>query len=80
MPRVSEIESDGGHPALSRVFAEDRERYGAPLNTTKVLAHRPEVLEAARGLSSALERSGLLPPALRALVNLRVALLNGCPF
>jgi alkylhydroperoxidase family enzyme len=80
MPRVREIETDGGHPALGRVFAEDRERYGSPLNTSKVLAHCPEVLEAARGLSNALERSGRLPAALRALVNLRVALLNGCPF
>jgi alkylhydroperoxidase family enzyme len=37
-------------------------------------------MKAAKQLSLALERSGLLPPELVALVYLRVALINGCPF
>ena len=80
MPRVTEIEHDGGDPILREVFAQDEERYGATLNTTKVLAHCPPILGAARALSAAVERSGHLDANLRALVNLRVALLNGCPF
>jgi alkylhydroperoxidase family enzyme len=36
--------------------------------------------QAAKQLSLAVERSGLLPPQLLALVSLRVALINGCPF
>mgnify|MGYP001561993307 FL=1 len=50
------------------------------LNTTKVYAHCPPILEAAKQLSASIEKSGLLPPALVPLVYLRVALLNGCPF
>ncbi len=80
MARVREIETDGGDPILRQVFAAERERYGAVLNTTKVLAHCPPILEAAKALSAAVERSGRLDPLLRALVNLRVALINGCPF
>lgn len=80
MPRVTEIEAAGGDPILERVFAREREVFGAPLNTTKVFAHCPPILEAAKQLSASIDKSGLLPPALVPLVYLRVALLNGCPF
>ena len=80
MPRVSEIESDRGDPVLQEVFAKEREAFGGLFNTTKVLAHCPPILQAAKNLSAAVERSGLLAPQLRALVYLRVALINGCPF
>ncbi len=80
MPRVREIEDDGGDPVLQEVFAKEREAFGSLFNTTKVLAHCPPILEAAKKLSAAIERSGLLDPQLRALVYLRVALINGCPF
>jgi alkylhydroperoxidase family enzyme len=80
MPRVSEIEDDGGHPILREAFAKDQELFGGLLNTTKVLAHCPPILKAARQLSAAVDASGLLPPGLLALVYLRVALINGCPF
>ena len=80
MPRVREIESDGGDPILQEVFAKEREAFGSLFNTTKVFAHCPPILKAAKQLAAALERSGLLDPQLRALVYLRVALINGCPF
>ena len=80
MPRVSEIESDGGDPILQPIFAKDAELFGGPLNPTKIYAHRPTVLRAMREMAGAIERSGLLSPQLRSLVYLKVALLNGCPF
>ena len=80
MPRVREIDTDGGDPILREVFAKEREALGDLLNTTKVYAHCPPILKAAKQLSVAVERSGLLDPQLRALVYLRVALINGCPF
>lgn len=80
MPRVREVESDGGNPILREVFVKDRELYGGLLNTTKVYAHCPPIVAAVKQLGAAVERSGLLAPDLRALVCLRVALLNGCPF
>jgi alkylhydroperoxidase family enzyme len=45
-----------------------------------VQAHTPGIMKAAKQLSLAVDRSGLLPKELLALVNVRVALINGCPF
>jgi alkylhydroperoxidase family enzyme len=80
MPRVREIEDDGGDPLLKEIFARERELFGAVLNTTKVYAHCPPILKAAKQLSVSIEKSGRLPAALLPLVYLRVALINGCPF
>ena len=80
MPRVKEIDDDGGDPILREVFAREREIFGDLLNTTKVYAHCPPILKAAKQLSVAVDRSGLLAPQLLALVYLRVSLINGCPF
>ena len=80
MPRVSEIDDDGGEPILREVFAREREMFGDLLNSTRVLAHCPPILKAAKQLSAALEKSAQLPPGLLPLVYLRVALINGCPF
>ena len=80
MPRVREIEDDGGDPILKDLFAKEQEVFGYLLNPTKVLAHTPVILRAAKQLSAAVEKSGLLPAGLLPLIYLRVALINGCPF
>jgi alkylhydroperoxidase family enzyme len=80
MPRVREIDDPGDDPILQEVFAKEREAFGALFNTTKIQAHRPGIMKAAKQLSVAVEKSGLLGPELQALVYLRVALINGCPF
>jgi alkylhydroperoxidase family enzyme len=80
MPRVREIAEDGGDPTLKELFERERETFGDLLNTTKVYAHCPPILRAAKQLSASIEKSGLLPPELVPLVYLRVALINGCPF
>jgi alkylhydroperoxidase family enzyme len=80
MPRIREIDDPGDDPILKETFARERELFGSILNPTKVQAHTPGIMKAAKQLSAALERSGLLPPQLLALVYLRVALINGCPF
>lgn len=80
MPRVSEIEEDSGDPILSEVFKKERDVFGGLLNTTKVLAHCPPILRAAKLLGAAIEQSALLPKGLTPLVYLRVASINGCPF
>jgi len=80
MPRVREIEEAGGDPLLTEIFDRERELFGDLLNSTKVMAHCPAILRAAKALGIAIEKSGLLPVGLLALVYLRVATLNGCPF
>ena len=80
MPRVREIHDPGEDPILRETFAQETETFGFVLNTTRVQAHRPGIMKAAKQLSAAVEKSGLLPPELLSLVYLRVALINGCPF
>jgi alkylhydroperoxidase family enzyme len=80
MPRIREVEDPGDDPLLKEAFAKESEAFGFVLNTTKIQAHTPGIMKAAKQLSAAVERSGLLPAELLALVYLRVALINGCPF
>ena len=80
MPRVREIEDDGGDPILKDLFAKEREMFGDVLNTTKIMAHCPPILRAAKLLGASIEQSGQLPKGLVPLVSLRVAGINGCPF
>lgn len=80
MPRVREIDDPGSDPLLRELFDKEREVFGSLLNTTKVMAHCPPILKAAKQLGASIERSGLLPPGLLPLIYLRVALINGCPF
>jgi len=80
MPRIREIEEPGDEPTLKDIWAKEQERFGFILNTTKIQAHTPGILKAAKQLSVAVDRSGLLAPQLLALVYLRVSLINGCPF
>ncbi len=75
MPRVREIEDDGGDPILKDIFAKEREAFGGVLNT-KVYAHCPPILKAAKQLSASIEKSGRLPADLVPLVYLRVALIK----
>jgi alkylhydroperoxidase family enzyme len=80
MPRIREIEDPGDDPILKETWVREQQLFGAILNPTKVQAHTPGIMKAAKQLSVAVERSGLLPPQLLALVYLRVAVINGCPF
>jgi alkylhydroperoxidase family enzyme len=80
MPRVREIEDPGDDPILREQFERDRQLFGAVLNTSKVQAHCPPILKAAKQLSAAMEKSGRLPAELLSVVYLRVAQINGCPF
>ena len=80
MPRVREIETDGGNEILKELFQKERDAFGGLLNPTKVMAHCPPILRAAKQLGAAIAESGQIPAALVALVSLRTASINGCPF
>ena len=65
---------------ISRVFAAQSKAWGAPLLNHLVYARRPSIFRGVRAMWAGLEASGLLDPGLVALVNRRVAALNGCAF
>jgi alkylhydroperoxidase family enzyme len=79
-PRIREIDEPGDDPILKETWAREHDLFGFTLNPTKIQAHTPGIMRAAKQLSIAVERSALLPPQLLSLVYLRVAVINGCPF
>ncbi len=80
MPRVREVETDGGNEILKDLFKKEHDAFGGLLNPTKVMAHCPPILRAAKQLGASIAQSGLLPASLPPLMYLRVASINGCPF
>ena len=56
MPRVREIDDPGDDPILKETFAKELETFGFVLNTTKVQAHTPGIMKAAKQLSAAVDR------------------------
>jgi hypothetical protein len=77
VPRLSfALEEDRGDPILMDEFAREREAFGDLLNPTKVMAHCPPILKAAKALAASIQESAQLPKALLPLVYLRVAALT----
>jgi hypothetical protein len=80
MPRIGEIDNAGNNATLQNIFDKERVAYGDLLNPTKVMAHCPPILRAAKVLSASIDQSGQLPKTIPPLIYLRVAGINGCPF
>jgi len=63
-----------------KVLEAQAKTWGAPLNNHLVYARRPSIFRGVRGMWAGLDGSGLIDKALVALLNRRVAALNGCEF
>jgi predicted deacylase len=63
MPRVSEVNDPGPDPILKETFARETDTFGFVLNTTRIQAHTPGIMKAAKQLGAAVERSGPLAAA-----------------
>ena len=76
---------DGVNPAEAdgyarKLFEAQTKRWGAPLLNHLLYARRPTIFRGVRAMWTGLESSGLIDGKLQALVNRRVASLNGCEF
>ncbi|HLW60762.1 MAG TPA: carboxymuconolactone decarboxylase family protein [bacterium] len=74
-PNASTLPAD-----MRELLVQETARYGTPLHTTQVWTRRPALQRAYREWSQAMRDAPLIPPALRYLVYVRVATINGCPF
>jgi hypothetical protein len=63
-----------------RVLEAQAKAWGAPLLNHLTYARRPSIFRGVRGMWTGLESSGLIDHRLVALLNRRVAALNGCEF
>ncbi len=80
MSRIDGVDPAGVDGPIATVLQEQAKRWGAPLLNHLLYARRPTIFRGARAMWTGLDASGLLDPALVALVNRRVAALNGCLF
>ena len=79
--RLESVNPEQAEKRIRSVLEAQAKKWGGPLlNHLLVYARRPTIFQGARGMWGGLDASGLIEPALTALVNRRVAYLNGCEF
>ena len=81
MARVESVKPDqASDEYIAKVLAAQAKTWGAPLLNHMVYARRPTIFRGVRGMWTGIEASGLIDGKLGALLNRRVAALNGCEF
>lgn len=80
MARVQGVSKDGVESHVAKAFDHQTAKWGVPLEPYEIYARRPSIFRAVLGMWEGLEASGLLDGKLKALINRRVAALNGCVF
>lgn len=80
MARIADVNIEDAERYVKDVLAAQSDKWGAPLNNHLLYARRPSIFRGARAMWSGIDSSGLIDPRLRALINRRVAYINGCEF
>jgi hypothetical protein len=80
MARVKEVSPERVEGSIRRVLEAQAESWGAPLLNHLVYARRPTIFRGVRAMWTGIDGSGLIDERLVALLNRRVAFLNGCEF
>jgi hypothetical protein len=80
MARVPDAEGSQLDRSIKAVLEAQAKRWGAPLLNHLIYARRPSIFKGVRMMWSGLDASALIDPKLVALINRRVAFLNGCEF
>ncbi len=80
MPRLDPIDKNEASPDALPFYELDEQRFGAVLNNTKLYAHNIAVLRAVKGFVGAFAEANTIPLGLKALIRVRVATINLCPF
>ena len=80
MARVPDAEVSQLDRSIRAVLEAQAKRWGAPLLNHLIYARRPSIFKSVRMMWSGLDASGLIDTRLVALINRRVAFLNGCEF
>lgn len=80
MARVKSVNPQEVESSIRKVFEAQAKRWGAPLLNHLVYARRPTIFRGVRAMWTGIDSSGLIDARLVALINRRVAFLNGCEF
>ena len=80
MARIQGVDPDLAGGYVGKVLQAQTKTWGSALLNHLVYARRPALFKAVRGMWSSLNHDKTLDEELVALVNRRVAMLNGCVF
>jgi hypothetical protein len=80
MARIEDVDQTKVDKYTKQIFEAQTKRWGAPLLNHLIYARRPTIFRGARGMWTGIDASGLIDAKLQALINRRVASLNGCEF
>jgi len=80
MARIADVNLQEVDKYIASVLEAQKKTWSAPLSNHLIYARCPSIFRGARAMWTGIEASGLIEPSLRALLNRRVAALNGCEF
>lgn len=80
MARIEGVDPSEVDDYTRRVFEAQAKKWGAILFNHLLYARRPSIFRGARAMWMGIDASGLIDGQLQALVNRRVASINGCEF
>ncbi len=80
MARVANVDVGSVEGSIRAVLNAQEKKWGAPLANHLIYARRPTIFRGVRAMWTGLDASGLVDPKLHAMINRRVAFLNGCEF
>jgi hypothetical protein len=80
MARIEGVNPENVDSYIRKVFDAQTKKWGAPLLNHLVYARRPTIFRGARAMWTGIDGSGLIDGRLQALINRRVAAINGCEF
>ncbi len=80
MARIEGIDPEAAEGKMKAAFEAQTKQWGAPFLPLLVHARRPTIYRGVSAMWAGIAASGLVDGKLRALLNRRVAALNGCEF
>ena len=80
MARVPDVDIENVDGSIKATLDAQTKTWGAPLLNHLIYARRPSIFRGVRAMWTGLDASGLIDARLLALINRRVAFLNGCEF
>ena len=80
MARIDEVFPHQVDSYIKHVLDAQAKKWGAPLFNHLLYARRPTIFRGVRAMWTGLDASGLIDARLQALINRRVASINGCEF
>jgi hypothetical protein len=80
MLRIKGVTKEEAPLEVRPIFEQQERQHGAVLNTARVYALRPTIQQGVQALQQGILASGLIDPALRHILCMKTASLNGCPY